>query len=287
LNVLVQMEGDAKSKYTIKRTAKNLSFLARNTNLSEPEQVKAFIARRNCSDATKKHYAIAYDKYAKYYKIEWTKPHYKPKSKPIRIPTKEKVEMLIANAKNPLAMKLRISMETGFRPVEVYGLKAKDVDLEKRLLYPTTAKDGSAKIGKISIGLRDTLAEYIDKHKIAPNDKLFTGDSQLYSRSYQVVRNRLADKLHDQTIRTIRLYDLRHYYATTLYAKTKDILLVMKQMGHKRIEATMIYTQLLNLNDDEWTCKAAKDVAEAAQLIEAGFEYVQQMDGISLYRKRK
>ena len=33
--------------------------------------------------------------------------------------------------------------------------------------------------------------------------------------------------------------------ATTLYAKTRDILLVKQQMGHKKIETTLIYTQLL------------------------------------------
>jgi integrase len=250
--------------------------------------VKAFIARRNVSDGQKKHYAIAYDRYACYYKIEWTKPRYKPKSKPTRIPTKEKVEMLIANAKNPLAMTLRISMETGFRPVEIYGFRAKDIDLEKRLLYPTTAKDGSAKIGKISINLRGTLAEYIDRHKIAPNDKLFGGNVEGYGNGYRKTRNRLADKLHDQSIRTIRLYDLRHYYATMEYAKTRDILYVKQQMGHKRIETTMIYTQLLNLNDDEdYTVKTATNVKEATELLEHGFTYIQEIDGIKLYRKRK
>ncbi len=101
------------------------------------------------------------------------------------------------------------------------------------------------------------------------------------------MRNGLAEKLHDPTIKRIRLYDLRHYFATTLYAKTRDILLVKNQMGHKKIETTLIYTQLLNLNDDEWTCKIAKNVNEATQLIEAGFEYVTEIDGARLFKKRK
>jgi integrase len=282
------MENDGKSQSTIKGTNKRLSFLARNTNLNKPEQVKAFIARRNISNGQKKLLTISYDKYCQYYKIQWTKPKYKPQSKAIKIPTKEKVEMLIAGAKKPLSIKLQISKETGFRPIEIYGLKAKDIDLEKCLLYPTTAKDGASKTGKISTNLKDILQEYIHKHNINQNDKLFNGKPEEYGKNYREMRNRLANKLHDPTIKTIRLYDLRHYYATTLYAKTRDILLVKQQMGHKRIETTMLYTQLLNLpEDDEYTCKTATNIKEATELLEHGFTYIQEKDGISIYRKRK
>jgi hypothetical protein len=60
-------------------------------------------------------------------------------------------------------------------------------------------------------------------------------------------------------------------------------------MGHKKLETTLIYTQLLNLNDEEWTCKVATNVKDATDLIEAGFEYVtgEYNDGGKLFRKRK
>ena len=58
-------------------------------------------------------------------------------------------------------------------------------------------------------------------------------------------------------------------------------------MGHKRIETTLIYTQLLNLNNNEWTCKGTTNKEEARQLIEAGFEYVAEIEGTKLFKKRK
>jgi len=61
----------------------------------------------------------------------------------------------------------------------------------------------------------------------------------------------------------------------------------MQQMGHKKIETTLIYIQLLNLNDDEWTCKTANNIKEATDLIEHGFEYITEMEGLKLFRKRK
>jgi integrase len=281
------METDGLSKQTIDNTRKYLTAISQHTDISNPEQVKAFTARKQCSDGHKKILAYAYKRYANYYKLPYTMPRFHPKSRQIKIPSKQQVETLIASAKSPFCIKLRISAETGLRPIQVYSLRVRDVNLENRLLYPETAKNGIAVIAKFSILLKDQLAEYISKHKLAPNDPLFKGSQDDYCKHYRAYRNRLADKLHDQTFRTIRLYDLRHYFATMEYAKTRDILHVKQQMGHKRMETTLIYTQLLNLNDDEWTCKAAKDATEATTLIESGFDYVTDLDGMELFRKRK
>jgi integrase len=109
----------------------------------------------------------------------------------------------------------------------------------------------------------------------------------MYGNLYRKRRNQTANKLHDPTLRQIKLYHFRHYFATMTYHKTKDILYTMQQMGHKNIRMTLIYTQLLNMNDDEWTCKTAQNITEATQLIENGFEYVTEMDGIKLFKKRK
>ena len=100
-------------------------------------------------------------------------------------------------------------------------------------------------------------------------------------------RNAAAEKLQDPTLKSIRLYDLRHFYATMLYAKTKLMLLVKQQLGHKKIETTLIYAQLQTFNNDEWAWKTATTVKEATQLIETGFEYVTEMDSLKLFRKRK
>jgi hypothetical protein len=71
------------------------------------------------------------------------------------------------------------------------------------------------------------------------------------------------------------------------YHKTKDILYVMRLLGHKNIKNTLVYTQLVTFEDDDYTCKAAANVRDATELIEAGYEYVCDMDSIKLFRKRK
>jgi hypothetical protein len=72
------------------------------------------------------------------------------------------------------------------------------------------------------------------------------------------------------------------------YHKTKDILHVMRLLGHKRIQNTLKYTQLVNFQDkDEYVCKTARTTDEAKGLIESGFEYVCDMERVKLFRKRK
>ncbi|MCS7142164.1 MAG: hypothetical protein NZ888_08320, partial [Candidatus Nitrosocaldus sp.] len=76
--------------------------------------------------------------------------------------------------------------------------------------------------------------------------------------------------------------------ATTEYAKTRDILHVMRMLGHKSIKNTLIYTHLVEgLKEDEFICKVARTPEEIAQLIEAGFEYVCEHDGLKFFRRRK
>ena len=132
------------------------------------------------------------------------------------------------------------------------------------------------------------LKQHINKKDLKQNDRLFPTKSENISDNYRHLRNKLAKKLQDPTIQQIRLYDFRHYYATMLYHKTKDLLHVKMSLGHKDLRTTLRYTQLLETTeDDEYHCKTATNVKEATQLIENGFEYIQEIDGIRLYRKRK
>jgi hypothetical protein len=62
----------------------------------------------------------------------------------------------------------------------------------------------------------------------------------------------------------------------------------MNILGHKRIQNTLICTQLTDLQSDDYVSKVAKSLGEAAPLIEVGFEYVcTAPDGLILFRKRK
>ena len=283
------MKNNAKADCTIKFVDKALRRIQQFADLNNPEQVKQFIANLNTSNSYKKNLCFAYKQYCDHYKITWEKPTYYQEPKTIRIPTTAHIDMLIANSGKIMTVKLTLSKETGLRPVEVCNLKVKDIDLQQKIVYPTTAKHGAPRALKISNSLNEMLRTHIDKHKLNPTDKLFKGDSENYGKHYRLHRNKLAERLHKPELKSIRLYDFRHYYATRLYSKTRDILLVKQQMGHRKIETTLIYTQLLSINEDEeYTCKATTNTDEATKLIENGFQYVTTTpDALMLFRKRK
>ena len=280
------MKNNGLSDYTIKNTSKLLKFLNKHADLNNPEQVKTVIATHT-SNNYKRNLCFAYKKYAQLCNINWQMPKYRQDRKITKIPTSEKLEMIIAKAGKTLATKLKISKECGLRPIELCNLKVKDIDLEQKIIYPSTAKHGTARALKITANLNTLLQTHIITHKLNSNDKLFKGNADRYGNTYRATRNALATKLQDPTIQQIKLYDFRHYYATMLYAKTRDILYVKQQLGHTNINNTLIYTQLLNLNEDEWTCKTATNIKDATALIEAGFEYITELDGTKLFRKRK
>jgi hypothetical protein len=50
----------------------------------------------------------------------------------------------------------------------------------------------------------------------------------------------------------------------------------------------MLYTHLIKIErDDHFACRVANIVEEATNLIEAGFDYVCQINQAKLFRKRK
>ena len=100
-----------------------------------------------------------------------------------------------------------------------------------------------------------------------------------------------AEKLQNPRIRIIHFHTLRHWKATMLYHQTKDILYVMNFLGHKSIKNTLLYVQLAEVifkeTPEEFTTRVTKSVKGARALIEAGFDFVLEMDGVKIFRKRK
>lgn len=100
-----------------------------------------------------------------------------------------------------------------------------------------------------------------------------------------------AEKLQNPRILEIHLHTLRHWKATMLYHRTKDILYVMTFLGHKSVKNTLFYVQLteelFKETSDEFVTRVTNSVKRARALIEAGFDFLLEMDGVKIFRKRK
>jgi len=289
IEVLWELKKEGKADATIKNVGKALKTLAKHADLNNPESVKTCIATADKKNGYKRNLVFAYDQYVKTHGLTWTRPVYYQSAKLPKISHEEKINCIIANSSRKLALALAMSRDTGLRPIELMSLKLRNVDLQNGAVYPETAKHGSPRVLKLRNTTLNMLNKYLANRNISLNDNPFgTWNSDKYGKWFRQARNRTAEKTADPAIKTIRLYDLRHYFATMTYHKTKDILFVKQQMGHKKIETTLIYTQLLQFEkDDNYTCKVAQTVEQATQLIENGFEYITEIDGLRLFRKRK
>jgi integrase len=121
-------------------------------------------------------------------------------------------------------------------------------------------------------------------------DKVWATLYSLKSNVYKT-RKSLAFKLQNPRLKEIGLHTFRHWKATMEYHKTRDILHVQQLLGHRDLRNTLIYINLEKVlfqnTDDEFHVKVAQSLDEACKLLEVGFEYVTDMNGAKLFRKRK
>jgi integrase len=282
------MKKNAYADTTIKATGKRLRSLQRNCNLKDPENVKGYVANKKCTTAFKETLIETYDILMKSVNQKWQKPFYQRYDKLPKIPTEEKINMLISNARPRMALFLSMSKDLGTRPIELTWLQVKDINLDNGTVNITSAKHCVGRALKLKTNTLEMVKQYINKKQLNQDSRIFPTESENISESYRRLRNALAKKLQDPTIQQIRLYDFRHFYATMEYHKTRDLLHVKARLGHKDLRTTLRYTQLIEtLENDEYHCKTATNIKDATSLIETGFEYIAEKDGTMLFRKRK
>jgi integrase len=278
----MQKEGYAES--TITRRIRFLKTIAnKGANLQDPESVKETLARQLTWQTKTKEIAIeTYTLFLKMQGQTWSPPRYKSVNKLPFIPTEEELNNLIAGSNRKTATFLQLLKETGMRCGEAFMLKWTDFNFENRSVDVTPEKGSEPRQLKTStqlIAMLNTLPK--DK------DQPFACSQIHFARAFRRQRKRISNKLGNPRILKIHFHTLRHWKATTEYAKTKDILHVMKILGHKNIQNTLLYTQLITFQNDEFHSATAKNIEEAQKLIEAGFEYVCDFGELKLFRRRK
>jgi integrase len=281
------MKKEGYCESTIEAVGRRLRHLKRNSDLGNPENIKIFVAQKNCSPAFKESLIEAYAIYCRAHGIQWNQPFYERYDKQPKIPSEERLNQIIANSSKRLALALSMIKDLGLRPVELTWLKIRDIDLDSGVVSITSAKHCVGRTLKLKTQTLNMLKAYVCTKTVGLNDCIFPIKSSSLSESYRLVRNRLAEKLADPSIKTIRLYDFRHFYATMTYHRTKDLLYVKAVLGHKDLRTTLKYVQLIDFGSDEYHVSVARTVKEATTLIEQGFEFVCQMEDARLFRKRK
>jgi integrase/recombinase XerD len=213
---------------------------------------------------------------------KWTPPIYRRVRKLPFIPNESELDQLIAACSRRMATFLQLLKETGMRSGEACHLKWADIDLLSNSVRVTPEKGSNPRNLPISNKLVGMLNAMQKEAEFA-----FTYKTDIWIRNFSRQRKRIATKLKNPRLLQITFHTFRHWKATMEYHKTKDILHVKEVLGHKSINNTLLYTQLVTFKDDEFTSRVRHSEQEACQLIEAGFEFVCDFNGNKLFRKRK
>ena len=274
---------------TIRSAVKTLKSLAKRTNLLSADATKDYLTKAEVSENRKVKICEDLARFYKWKGIHFDRPRYKKIETLPFIPLETEVNQLISAVGKKTAVFLQLLKETGIRPGEAWDLKWTDVDLERGAVNVTPEKHSHARQQKISPRL---TAMFNAMHRKWPlvfrNPTILKENSMhVFRRNYLDQRKDLAMKLQNPRLNSITFKTFRHFYATLLYSKTRDLLLVKERLGHRAIQNTLIYTHLVNFESDDYVCKVANTIEESQSLVETGFEYVTDFNGSKLFRKRK
>jgi integrase/recombinase XerD len=142
----------------------------------------------------------------------------------------------------------------GLRCMEVRNLKLQDLDFDRRQLHIKQGKNKKDRIVPLSNHLIRGIRAFIQAEQ--PSIYLFNGqsnesdgkpfDSRYSQRGVQWAVSAAAKKAG--ILKVVSVHTLRHTYATHLLEDGLDILSVQSLLGHSRIDTTLEYLHVAQMN---------------------------------------
>ena len=261
--------------------------LKKNVNLFDPESVKEYLAKLKRSEAYKHTTIAAYTLFLTKQGLKWEPPKCDVARKFPFIPTEKEIDDLVAGCGKKTSTFLQLLKETAMRCGEANRLEWIDIDFQRRTItLNKPEKKSKPRIFNVSSKLIAML-------NMLPrtNMRVFPSVVAARRRAFNFTRKSIAKKLQNPRLLRISFHTIRHWKATMLYHQTKDILYVKEFLGHTKIENTLLYIQLERVlfkeTTDEFTVRIARKTEEIKELLEVGFEYICEKDGLLFLRKRK
>lgn len=280
--------GTLLAETTIKTKMRAIKTLSKRVNLWDSEAVENYIDHADLCGGRKEIVAQAYADWCRSRGFEYEKKKYHRERKLPYIPTEKEVDQLIGGFSNsPYCAFLQLIKETAFRPIEASRIRPIDIDVERRIVtLNEPAKQSNPRQFRISLKLINMLNPLLARTDT--KDRIWKSKPDNISETIRRHRVKVAKRLGNPRLARITLKTLRHWKATMEYHRTKDILYVKELLGHKNIQNTLVYTHLMEFEEnDQFIVKVAKTLDEYTELLELGYNYVSDYDGMKVLRKRK
>jgi len=179
------------------------------------------------------------------------------KMQPVRVPrtlpvvlSREEVARLIAatrNLKHQTA--LSVAYGAGLRASEVVGLKVGDIDSQRMTLRIEQGKGRKDRYAMLPPVLLERLRTWWRvaraQGKMLDGGWLFPGLNSIESLSTRQLNRAVhAAALAAKIDKRVSMHTFRHSFATHLLEQKVDIRVIQVLLGHKKIETTVLYTQV-------------------------------------------
>jgi len=137
-------------------------------------------------------------------------------------------------------------------------------------------------------------AELEEKHRYGWTQEAIIENKELITKCSQIVIERVNELFLFAMPRALMLDEVDQFFFDVNFwgfwerwiECNKNVLL-----GHRDLRNTLIYINLekaiFQNADEEYHVKVAENLDEACRLLEVGFEYVTNLNGAKLFRKRK
>ena len=164
--------------------------------------------------------------------------------------SREEVARLLAAVRNPKhRAALSVAYGAGLRASEVAALKVGDVDGQRMMLRVEQGKGRKDRYALLSPVLLEALRTWWrvarQQGRMLPGGWLFPG----MDPTDPITTRQLNRAVHLATTtaridKRVSLHTLRHSFATHLLEQKVDIRVIQVLLGHKKIETTVLYTQV-------------------------------------------
>jgi integrase len=154
-----------------------------------------------------------------------------------------------------------IGFFTGMRTGEIIGLKWSDIDFEKRTIHiQRSIRQGIEDVPKTKNSIRkidiiDVLMPYLKSHFDASLGNtckyvFVSNRGEAYTTGDKISSHFWRNALKDAKIPYVRMYQMRHSFASMMIGNGEDILWVSNMLGHKDSSTTLqVYAKYVKRDD--------------------------------------
>lgn len=129
---------------------------------------------------------------------------------------------------------VELLLATGLRVSSALGLRIEDLDLENRVAWVRVSKGSQESRVHLTPAVATALHAWIGSRTTGP----------LFDMSVRSAQRRFRQWVEHAGLRPgLSLHSLRHTFATTLYRRTGDLLIVQQALHHRAIASTLVYAR--------------------------------------------